>query len=387
MTATIVHAAMPVWYQLAMAGHFQYFDKTIRKDVDDRNCRFTGKTFQIRWWVLALQRISSRNPKWFSAICLTDLLDLKIRARSWPVSMHNGTMAPLNPCIQNTILATCTVLLAWMKAKPLLVRTTVPKHRKNQRFFPNLADFISSSQKKTIQNSPKTRPTAPTCYDAGPWWLKHSVLMLSSCAFSWNKKSCLSGWFIIQKKKSPQNTTTKKKGKQQQTTKTSPSFGTTPRSRPPLKLGVPLGWNPWLCPVPNLARKRTTKMAVFGGIPSIFKGYHFLLNHFFLGGGLRVKRMLISLSWDLKKQLQKYVRLYYVWVLPWRKCRWKFGCPFAHAFAVHGSCTTPVWFQHPNKKSQGSTARFLRQPSLGSWCPFPTIPALKQEVSEAVDLC
>ena len=54
MTATIVHAAMPVWYQLAMAGHFQYFDKTIRKDVDDRNCRFTGKTFQIRWWVLAL---------------------------------------------------------------------------------------------------------------------------------------------------------------------------------------------------------------------------------------------------------------------------------------------------------------------------------------------
>lgn len=70
MTATIVHAAMPVWYQLAMAGHFQCFDKTIRKDVDDRNCRFTGKTFQIRWWVLALQRISSRNPKWFSAICL-----------------------------------------------------------------------------------------------------------------------------------------------------------------------------------------------------------------------------------------------------------------------------------------------------------------------------
>ena len=26
-------------------------------------------------------------------------------------------------------------------------------------------------------------------------------------------------------------------------------------------------------------------MAVFGGIPSIFKGYHFLLNHFFFGGG------------------------------------------------------------------------------------------------------
>lgn len=130
--------------------------------------------------------------------------------------------------------------------------------------------------------------------------------------------------------------------------------------------------------------KKDHQNGCFWWNPKHFQRIPFFAKSFFFGGG---EECWFHFHGRKKKQLQKYVRLYYVWVLPWRKCRWKFGCPFAHAFAVHGSCTTPVWFQHPNKKSQGSTARFLRQPSLGSWCPFPTIPALKQEVSEAVDLC
>ena len=184
--------------------------------------------------------------------------------------------------------------------------------------------------------------------------------------------------------KTPQNAT-KKKSKQQQTTKTSPSFGTTPRSRPPLKLCVPLGWNPWLCPVPNLARKMTTQNGQNGGIPKHFQRIPCFATSFL--GGSESKNVDGTLSWDLYNSYKSMLD-YITWgfCLEWKCCR-KFGCPFAHAFAVHGSCTTPVWFQHPNKKSQGSTARFLKRPSLGSWCPFPTIPALKQEVSKAVDLC